>query len=82
LNNANLAAVNLDELPAYQEESSGPLLSPVSAVAQTSVPALHSAGSDRTDDRQTGPSTSASGALVEPPPAYEEALGQGAPSRR
>jgi hypothetical protein len=82
LNNANLAAVNLDELPAYQEESSGPLLSPVSAVNQASIPVLHSAASGNTDSGPVRPSAPAPGAPVEPPPAYEEALGGDAQSRR
>jgi hypothetical protein len=82
LNNANLAAVNLDELPAYQEESSGPLLSPVSAVTQASAPALHSTASNSSDGGPIRPSAPATGPPVEPPPAYEEALEGHASSRR
>jgi hypothetical protein len=68
LNNVNLSAVNLDDLPAYQEESSGPLLSPVLAATQTSMPAP-----GETETQNLGPSGQAFRPPVEPPPAYEEA---------
>lgn len=61
MNGADLANVNLEDLPAYQEESDGPLISPVAAVQAQTV------GDSRTRPR------SPQDVPTEAPPGYEEA---------
>lgn len=69
MNGVDVQNVNLEDLPAYQEEGDGPLISPVAAVARSNA----ANGSSQ---------TSTQGRLQrdmpeEPPPGYEEAQMEG-----
>lgn len=80
MNVANAANVNLEDLPAYQEESDGPLIAPTAAaaivVSQHSSPVLQQqrdSGVSVDDDRpQPKPTDNAFSPPDEPPPGYEE----------
>lgn len=79
MNGVNVANVNLDDLPAYSEESDGPLIAPTAAAA-ASVQTSHSqqeqqtdSGVDVEDDRPRPKATdNALSPPDEPPPDYEE----------
>ncbi|EMC98245.1 hypothetical protein BAUCODRAFT_32235 [Baudoinia panamericana UAMH 10762] len=81
VNGVDVSNVNLEDLPAYQEESDGPLLSPVMvpSVVPTAAPVQQSSvqrdsGVAVEDDRpQAKPTETAQSA----PPSYEEAQMQG-----
>jgi hypothetical protein len=87
LNGVDISNVNLEELPAYQEESDGPLLPPThAAVAQSQrvvSPVLQQQGDsgDEAPDTRAQPRATDStfSPPDEPPPAYEDsqAAGQG-----
>ncbi|WPG97744.1 Hypothetical protein R9X50_00052500 [Acrodontium crateriforme] len=74
LNGVDISNVNLDELPAYQEQSDGPLLSPVAALA-TQQAQRHETLAEPQRSAPGGPTTVIPPA--EPPPGYEEAQMQG-----
>ena len=68
MNGVDVSNVNLDELPAYQEEGDGPLIPPTApAILQAQQNARQRSGAedDRSRPRNETPS--------EPPPGYEEA---------
>lgn len=86
MTNVDVSNVNLDDLPAYQEQSDRPLISPTMAppammpaaqtVQQSSV--QRDSGVAVEDDRpQPKPTDNAFSPPSEPPPAYEEAQMQG-----
>lgn len=75
----NMSSVNLEELPAYSEQSDGPLLPPTVAAAQAqqqSSPASQlprdSAVGVEEERPQPKPSDNTFGPPTEPPPGYEE----------
>ena len=68
-----VGSVTLDDLPAYQEEGDGPLLSPTAvavAAARLEVERRNGSGSGDGDGRGRDRED---GTPVEPPPGYEEA---------
>lgn len=76
MNGVDVSNVNLDELPAYQEEGDGPLIAPTSYVGQpvaapptNGVVAQQNGGGDERSTTRAMP--------AEPPPGYEEAQMQG-----
>jgi len=81
ISGVNLSSVNLDELPAYQEESDRPLIAPVEQPVveqQDFMTPIQGLGRDGMTPRGSGDHSrsadrSATTAPVEPPPAYEEA---------
>ncbi|RMZ27108.1 hypothetical protein D0859_08832 [Hortaea werneckii] len=84
MNGVDVSNVNLEDLPAYQEESDGPLISPVgpppAAVAATSQQsnAQRDSGIAVDEERPRSKPTEADfGAPTEPPPGYEETQIQG-----
>lgn len=73
INGVDVGNVNLDDLPAYQEEGDGPLIAPTAiavAAAQESVRRTNETvnGDDGRSRRREDEDTP-----VEPPPGYEEA---------
>jgi hypothetical protein len=87
LNGVDISNVNLEELPAYQEESDGPLLPPTHAAVVNSQnvvsPVLQQQGDSGDDAQDTRAQPRATDSTFsppdEPPPAYEDyqAGGQG-----
>ncbi|GAB1729252.1 hypothetical protein NU195Hw_g1584t1 [Hortaea werneckii] len=84
MNGVDVSNVNLEDLPAYQEESDGPLISPVgpppAVVAATSQQsnAQRDSGVAVDEERPRSKPTEADfGAPTEPPPGYEETQIQG-----
>ncbi|KAI6934703.1 hypothetical protein KC355_g16032, partial [Hortaea werneckii] len=83
MNGMDVSNVNLEDLPAYQEESDGPLISPVGpppAVVATSQQsnAQRDSGIAVEEERPRSKPTDADfGAPTEPPPGYEETQIQG-----
>ncbi|KAK0934581.1 hypothetical protein LTR29_013847 [Friedmanniomyces endolithicus] len=83
----NVGTVDLEDLPAYQEESDGPLLSPVMADTPAAIPRVvpvrqsqvqRDSGVGVEDDRPLPkPTDNAFSPPDEPPPGYEEAQMQG-----
>lgn len=74
--NLDVSNVILDDLPAYQEHSDGPLLAPTAAaVAQHQSPMLQQQASTSVDIHGNNDSRLRSATSVpdEPPPGYEEA---------
>lgn len=74
----NAADVNLDDLPAYQEQGDGPLLPPTAtavAVAQQEVERRNGSvsGSGNANGDGRGRPRQDDDTPVEPPPGYEEA---------
>lgn len=69
MNGVNVGNVDLEDLPAYEEQGSGPLMSPVAIeqAAERRQPQRDS-GSGGQDDRDRPKDTPS-----EPPPGYEEA---------
>ena len=70
-----VGSVTLDDLPAYQEEGDGPLLSPTTvavAAARLEVERRNGSGSGSGDGDGRGRDRE-DGTPVEPPPGYEEA---------
>lgn len=63
----NTASVNLEDLPAYQEESDGPLMSPTAAAAAAEQRNSHTVNSHR----GRGGDAVGNGPPAEPPPGYE-----------
>jgi len=77
MNGVDVSNVNLEDLPAYQEQSDAPLISPVGPIpaAPAQQKELHrDSGVDIEDDRQPAKPTNLPD---EPPPGYEEAQMQG-----
>lgn len=77
MNGVDVSNVSLEDLPAYQERSDGPLISPVGPIA--AVPAAQREG-----QRDSGVGIEGDGQQAkptnlpdEPPPGYEEAQIQG-----
>lgn len=70
----NVGTVDLEELPAYQEESDGPLISPVVAVPVQQSAVQRDSGVAVEDDR---PRPKPTDVPDEPPPGYEEAQMEG-----
>ena len=74
MNGVDVANVNLEELPAYQERGDGPLIPPIlpsaSVPTQESAPQRDSGVAVEDDRTRRKPED---GTPVEPPPAYEEA---------
>ncbi|RMX78835.1 hypothetical protein D0869_08765 [Hortaea werneckii] len=83
MNGVDVSNVNLEDLPAYQEESDGPLISPVGpppAVVATNQQsnAQRDSGIAVEEERPRSKPTDADfGAPTEPPPGYEETQIQG-----
>ncbi|OTA36684.1 hypothetical protein BTJ68_03294 [Hortaea werneckii EXF-2000] len=85
MNGVDISNVNLEDLPAYQEESDGPLISPVgpppaavAATSQQSSNAQRDSGVAVDEERPRSKPTEADfGAPTEPPPGYEETQIQG-----
>jgi WW domain-binding protein 2 len=81
LNGANMPNVDLEDLPAYQEESDGPLLSPVSPISRVipaqPIPTQRDSGVAVEDDRPQPKPSNGFQPPSEPPPGYEEAQRQG-----
>jgi len=84
VNGVDVSNVNLEDLPAYSEESDGPLIPPTASAAaaaaqasQHNSPALQQqrdSGIDVEDERpQPKPTDNALSPPNEPPPGYEEA---------
>lgn len=73
MNGVDTTNVNLEDLPAYQEQSDGPLIAPVAA-AVPPPPAARDGEMAAGDTRpQPKPTDDAFGPPSEPPPGYEEA---------
>lgn len=80
MNAVDVSNVNLDELPAYSEESDGPLLSPTATAIRaqqqqtnTTMQQQRDSGVSVADDRpQPKPTDNALSPPDEPPPGYEE----------
>lgn len=86
MNGVDMRNVNLEELPAYQEESDGPLIAPTAAgaaIAQAQAQQHRSpvlpqqtrdsgVGVDEDERPQRKPTDNAFSAPDEPPPGYEE----------
>ena len=88
MNGVNVANVDLEDLPAYQEASDGPLMAPIAATAASAAsvatprsPAVQQSRDsliDVEDDRPQPKSTDSTfSPPAEPPPGYEEAQMQG-----
>jgi len=77
MNGVDTTNVNFEDLPAYREQSDGPLIAPVAAAmpAQTvAPPAARDSGTTSGDSRpQPKPTDNAFSPPDEPPPGYEEA---------
>lgn len=81
MNGVDVSSVNMDDLPAYQEESDGPLLSPIAPRVMPPVQQQQHAREEQRDsaigvedDRpQPKPTDSCFSPPAEPPPGYEEA---------
>lgn len=74
LDNANLESVNLEDLPAYREQSDGPLLAPIVPVIQPASPVQGNSRSVGSAQNQSGVTTSSFQPPAEPPPAYEDTI--------
>lgn len=68
MNGVNVGNVNLDDLPAYQERSDGPLVSPVAANVPAQSPRFEGGGAGASGRG----GESAFSPPAEPPPGYEE----------
>lgn len=86
MNGVDVSSVNLEDLPAYQEESDGPLIAPVAsqppvamAASQRHVAAAQRDSGIAVDDERPLPKATDSSMNPpnEPPPGYEEAQSQG-----
>lgn len=77
MNGVDTTNVNLEDLPAYREESDGPLIAPVAAPAAAqpvAQPTARDSGAGSGDTRpQPKPTDNAFSPPDEPPPGYEEA---------
>ena len=80
MNGVDVRNVNLEELPAYQEQSDAPLLSPVAPVPALSAPVSYvqrDSGVGVNDRPAPKAADNAFSAPDEPPPGYEEVQMQG-----
>lgn len=80
MNGVDVSNVNLEDLPAYQEESDGPLISPMGPPPAMTSPNQQSVvqrdSGIAVDDERPQPKP-ADSAPMEPPPGYEETQMQG-----
>ena len=74
LDNANLGSVNLEDLPAYREQSDGPLLAPIAATTSSPLPVNGSAISTGDVRDRARVTNSDFQPPAEPPPAYEDTV--------